>query len=67
MGDMEFRVKEVPPPKAEVRFATDIKGELFIEKMRMVAAGGLSAKLKDFDFDGVRSVSYTHLTLPTKA
>ncbi|MAW21293.1 MAG: hypothetical protein CMD16_02715 [Flavobacteriales bacterium] len=54
MGDMEFRVKEVPPPKAEVRFATDVKGELFIEKMRMVAAGGLSAKLKDFDFDGVR-------------
>jgi len=54
MGDMEFRVKEVPPPKAEVRFATDVKGELFIDKMKMVTAGGLSAKLKDFDFDGVR-------------
>ena len=54
MGDMEFRVKEVPPPKAEVRFSSDVKGELFIEKMRMITAGGLSAKLKDFDFKGVR-------------
>ena len=54
MGDMEFRVKEVPPPKAEVRFASDVKGELFIDKMKMVTAGGLSAKLKDFDFKGVR-------------
>jgi len=54
MGDMEFRVKEVPPPKAEVRFSSDVKGELFIEKMKMITAGGLSAKLKDFDFKGVR-------------
>jgi gliding motility-associated protein GldM len=54
MGQMEFRVKEVPPPKAEVRFSSDVKGELFIEKMRMITAGGLSAKLKDFDFKGVR-------------
>ena len=54
MGEKDFRVKEVPPPKAEVRFATDVKGELFIDKMKMVTAGGLSAKLKDFDFKGVR-------------
>ena len=56
MGDMEFRVKEVPPPKAEVRFASDVKGELFIDKMKMVTAGGLSSKLKDFDFKGVRYI-----------
>ena len=54
MGEMEFRVKEVPPPKASVRFSNNVKGELFIDKMKMVTAGGLSAKLKDFDFKGVR-------------
>ncbi|MDB0026942.1 hypothetical protein N9D80_00130 [Flavobacteriales bacterium] len=54
MGEKDFRVKEVPPPKAEVRFAADVNGELFIDKMKMVTAGGLSAKLKDFDFKGVR-------------
>ena len=56
MGQMEFRVKEVPPPKAEVKFAVNVKGELFIDKMKMVTAGGLSAKLKDFDFEGVRYI-----------
>ncbi len=56
MGEMEFRVKEVPPPKAEVAFTANVKGELFIDKMKMVTAGGLSAKLKDFDFKGVRYV-----------
>jgi gliding motility-associated protein GldM len=56
MGEMEFRVKEVPPPKAEVKFAANVKGELFIDKMKMVTAGGLSAKLKDFDFKGVRYI-----------
>jgi len=56
MGEMEFRVKEVPPPKPEVKFAVNIKGELFIEKAKMVTAGGLSAKLKDFEFKGVRYV-----------
>ena len=54
MGEMEFRVKEVPPPKPKVKFALNVKGELFIEKAKMVTAGGLSAKLKDFDFKGVR-------------
>ena len=54
MGEVNFRVKEVPPPKPEVKFALNVKGELFIEKAKMVTAGGLSAKLKDFDFDGVR-------------
>jgi len=56
MGEMEFRVKEVPPPKPEVKFSVNVKGELFIDKMQMVAAGGLSAKLKDFDFKGVRYI-----------
>ena len=54
MGAMLFRVKEVPPPKPEVKFALNVKGELFIEKAKMVTAGGLSAKLKDFEFKGVR-------------
>ena len=56
MGQEEFRVKEVPPPKPEVKFAANVKGELFIDKMKMVTAGGLSAKLKDFDFKGVRYI-----------
>ena len=56
MGQEEFRVKEVPPPKPEVKFAANVKGELFIDKMKMVSAGGLSAKLKDFDFKGVRYI-----------
>ena len=54
MGSMEFRVKEVPPPKAKVQFAIDANGTTVIEKMRMVNAGGLLAELKDFDFKGVR-------------
>ena len=54
MGDMEFRVKEVPPPKAKVYGALDVNGTMVIEKMRMVNAGGLLAELKDFDFKGVR-------------
>ena len=54
MGDMEFRVKEVPPPKAKVQFAIDVNGTTVIEKMKMVNAGGILAELKDFDFKGVR-------------
>jgi len=56
MGQMEFRVKEVPPPKAKVQFALDVNGTLVIDKMKMVNAGGLGAELKDFDFKGVRYV-----------
>jgi len=56
MGDMEFRVKQVPPPKAEVKFALNINGTVVIDKMKMVAAGGVSASLKDFDFKGERYV-----------
>ena len=54
MGEVNFRVKVVPPPMPEVKFALNVKGEFFIEKAKMVTAGGLSAKLKDFDFKGVR-------------
>ena len=54
MGDMEFRVKEVPPPKAEVTGAKNINGSMIIDKMMMVNAGGVLARLKDFDFKGVR-------------
>ena len=52
MGQMEFRVKEVPPPKAKVQFAISANGVLVIDKMKMVNAGGLGAELKDFDFKG---------------
>jgi gliding motility-associated protein GldM len=53
MGHMDFRVKEVPPPKASVEFARNINGTMVIDKMKMVNAGGLDAKLKDFDFKGI--------------
>ena len=56
MGEMEFRVKEVPPPKAKVQFALDVNGTKVIDKMKMVNAGGLLAELKDFDFKGVRYI-----------
>jgi gliding motility-associated protein GldM len=56
MGEMEFRVKEVPPPKAKVQFTIDVNGTTVIDKMKMVNAGGLGAELKDFDFKGVRYV-----------
>ena len=56
MGGMEFRVKEVPPPKAKVQFALDVNGTVVIDKMKMVNAGGLLAELKDFDFKGVRYI-----------
>jgi gliding motility-associated protein GldM len=56
MGQMEFRVKEVPPPKAKVQFTIEVNGTTVIDKMKMVNAGGLGAELKDFDFKGVRYV-----------
>jgi len=56
MGQMEFRVKEVPPPKAKVQFTIEVNGITVIDKMKMVNAGGLGAELKDFDFKGVRYI-----------
>ena len=56
MGEMEFRVKEVPPPKPKVQFTIEVNGTTVIDKMKMVNAGGLGAELKDFDFKGVRYV-----------
>jgi len=56
MGEMEFRVKEVPPPKPKVQFTLEVNGTTVIDKMKMVNAGGLGAELKDFDFKGVRYV-----------
>jgi hypothetical protein len=53
---VEFRVKEVPPPKAKVKFALNVNGKMVIDKMKMVNAGGLGADLKNFDFKGVRYV-----------
>lgn len=61
MGEMEFRVKEVPPPKPYIAG----KSEGVIEKQRMLAAGGIKAELEDFDFKGVRYkiVSYSFTTV----
>ena len=56
MGKMEFRVKEVPPPKASVMFTTNANGKMLIDKMRMVNAGGIDAELKDFDFKGIHYI-----------
>ena len=54
MGQMEFRVKPVPPPKAVILGAKNVNGTTVIDKMMMVNAGGILANLKDFDFKGVR-------------
>ena len=54
MGSVEFRVKEVPPPKAKVQLAKNAGGTWMIEKMELVNSGGVLAELKDFDFKGVR-------------
>ena len=54
MGQMEFRVKPVPPPKAVIMGAKNINGSTTIDKTMMVNAGGILARLKDFDFKGVR-------------
>ena len=61
MGSMEFRVKEVPPPKPYIGG----KSHGIIEKPRMLAAGGIQAKLEDFDFKGVRYkvISYSFTTV----
>jgi gliding motility-associated protein GldM len=61
MGAVEFRVKEVPPPKPFIGG----KSQGVIEKQRMLAAGGIQAKLEDFDFKGVRYkvVAYSFTTV----
>ena len=61
MGAMDFRVKEVPPPTPKIGG----KSEGVIEKQRMLAAGGIQAKLEDFDFKGVRYkvVAYSFTTV----
>ena len=54
MGDMEFRVKEVPPPKAKIYGSRMVDGVVVMDKIKMVNAGGVLAELEDFDFKGVR-------------
>ena len=57
MGEMDFRVKEVPPPKPYIGG----RSQGTIEKSMMLAADGIKAILKDFDFKGVRYrvIAYT--------
>jgi len=47
MGDMEFRIKRVPNPIAEVNGISEGK----ISKALLTAQMGVSAEMKDFDFD----------------
>ena len=56
MGDMEFRVKAVPPPKPLIDFTKLVNGSLIISKSDLLNAGGVQAKLEDFDFKGVRYI-----------
>ena len=56
MGDMEFRVKAVPPPKPIIDFTKLVNGSLIISKSELLNAGGVQAKLEDFDFKGVRYI-----------
>ena len=56
MGSVEFRVKEVPPPKARVPLAKKAGGVLMIEKTKMLNSGGVLADLENFDFEGVRYI-----------
>ena len=56
MGTVEFRVKEVPPPKARVPLAKKAGGVLMIEKTKMLNSGGVLADLENFDFEGVRYI-----------
>ncbi|MGY8989876.1 MAG: GldM family protein, partial [Flavobacteriales bacterium] len=63
MGEVPFRVKQVPPPKASVKFALKVNGKVVIEKSKMASAGGVSAKLEDFDFKGIRyKITSFHLS-----
>lgn len=54
MGEMEFRVKEVPEPTPYVKFSKKVQGITLIDKSTMVNAGGILADLKDFEFKGIR-------------
>ena len=56
MGTVDFRVKKVPPPKPEIKFTIFDNGENIIDKTKMQTAGGVSAKMKDFDFKGINYV-----------
>ena len=56
MGTVDFRVKEVPPPKAKVQLAKKAGGTLMIGKMQLVNSGGVLADLENFDFEGVRYI-----------
>ena len=47
MGSMDFRVKDVPPPTAEIRG----RSQGAISLTDLTRAKGVDAELKDFDFD----------------
>ena len=49
LGSMKFRVKDLPKPTAVIRNV--VNG--VVMKNALLAAGGIIAEMKDFDFDGV--------------
>jgi len=49
LGSMKFRVKDLPKPTALIRNV--VNG--VVSKSALLAAGGMIAEMKDFDFDGV--------------
>ena len=53
MGDMEFRVKSIPPPKVIIQKATFKDGDFVISKSLLKTVGGVDAEMKDFDFKGI--------------
>ena len=50
MGAVEFRVKEVPPPKAKVQLAKQAGGSLIIEKMQLGKFWRSFSRIKRFRF-----------------
>ncbi|MCX6232847.1 MAG: gliding motility protein GldM [Bacteroidetes bacterium] len=60
MGKSEFRIKTVPNPVPSIGGVED---GAFIDKSRIVSAGGIMAQLKDFDFELVMFV--TSFTMQT--
>lgn len=60
MGKAEFRIKRVPDP---VPFIGGVNGG-FIDKQTLANAGGVIAKLQDFDFD--LQMSVTSFTMQTQ-
>ena len=60
MGNLEFRVEDVPPPKIKI----DGKDKGYLSKAKILGAGGLVARLENFYLKGIRYsvISYDFTT-----